>query len=782
MERWILSLITGSLFSLFLPIVPTHFCIVLLILTVSCYCFLIKHHCKAWFFLGASLMLYHGIAYENIWQANELYKKNIAYQALAVQGEVVQIPYQSEQVKLLFRIDTIDDQPINNPLLVRLSWQDVNHRIAHDQRWSLVVKLKPATGLANPYGFSYQTWLRANAIHATGYVKRNEKNVLLKESNSWRQSFYNRFTKLIPKTEIGSVILALSLGNREGINQEQWDVFRQTGTQHLIAISGLHIGLVMMFSTLFFTKMSRLLFLVPRGELQLNTKINTLNFNSMGLLLGVLCATCYAYFAGFSIPTQRALIMISCLFIFKCFSLYLTSVQTLLFAAFLVIVLMPLSLLSVSFWLSFYAVVVIVFYIWKFDKTRTTKNASLTRRLIDGALNLAKLQLFLTLLMFPISILLNQQLYFSGILANLIAIPVISLLVMPMILLAMLAGAIFPWLTESFLSVAQWGLQVLWHYLSTLAAYTKLQTTMSASSFFCILLLALISWAVFKFTKNVKRYLTLLLLVSGSNYAYNFRANSEWRVQVLDVGQGLAVVIEHDGKTLLYDTGPSYKGGFNTGDAVVIPYLQGANQSSIDLLVLSHLDNDHAGSMEPITSKLPVKRFLGNGRYFSSFNACISGKSVTFGSLSIDVIWPDSSEKAVVGKQNDESCVLKVSDGQHSVLLTGDISAKIEKRLVHRYQGTDVLKSDVLVAPHHGSKTSSTKSFIEAVNPEFVVFSTAKYNRWKMPNKQVIERYREKKVTSFNTADSGMVTLEFSSTGININQYRQNTWPFWFAN
>lgn len=727
-------------------------------------------------------MLYQGTSYENVWQVNELNKENIAYQALAVQGTIVQIPYQSKQIKVLFRVDTINGKPLNSTILARLSWQNVDHKIAHDQRWSLVVKLKPATGLANPYGFSYQTWLRANGIHATGYVKNNEDNVLLNKSDSWQQSFYDHFTELIPRAEIGNVILALSLGNREGINQEQWDVFRQTGTQHLIAISGLHIGLVMVFSTLLFSKISRLLFVAQRRELQMNTLINTFNSNNIGLIFGVLCASCYAYLSGFSIPTQRALIMISSLFIFKRLSLYLTSVQTVLLAACLVIILMPLSLLSVSFWLSFYAVVVIVFYIWKFDSSKPVGDTSFKRRLVNGVSNLAKLQFFLTVLMFPVSILLNQTLYFSSLLANMIAIPVISLFVMPVILLAMLASAFSAQITELLLSLAQWGLELLWQYLSTLATYAGLQVPISASYFFWCLLLGIVLWTAFKFAKNAKTYLTLLLLISGSNYAHHFQKSAQWRIQVLDVGQGLAVVIEDEGKTLLYDTGPSFKGGFNTGDAVVVPYFLGTNQLAIELLVLSHLDNDHAGSVESILSKLPAKRFLGNGQYFSSANACSAGKSVTFGSLSIDVIWPDSAEEAVVGKQNDESCVLKVSDGQHSVLLTGDISAKIEKRLVHRYQGTDVLKSDVLVAPHHGSKTSSTNSFVEAVNPEFVIFSTAKYNRWKMPNKQVVDRYRQKKVTSFNTADSGMVTLEFSSTGININQYRQNTWPFWFAN
>jgi competence protein ComEC len=782
MERWILSLITGSLFSLFLPIVPTHFCIVLFILTISCYCFFIKHPCKAFFFLGAGLMLYQGTSYENVWHVNELNKENIAYQALTVQGTIAQVPYKSKNIKLLFRIDTINGKPLNSTILARLSWQDANHRIAHDQRWSLLVKLKPATGLANPFGFSYQTWLRANGIHATGYIKNIDDNVLLHKSCSWRQSFYDRFIKLIPQSQVASVVLALSLGNRGGINQEQWDVFRQTGTQHLIAISGLHIGLVMMFSTLVFSKMPRFIFLHNRKKSQTNTLVNRLNLNVLALLFGVVCAACYAYLAGFSIPTQRALIMISCLFCFRFVSLYLTSLQSVLIAAFLVILIMPLSILSISFWLSFYAVVVIIFYLWKFDSSKALEKACFIKRLASGTIKLAKLQLCLTLLMFPISILLNQTLYFSGILANMIAIPIISLLVMPVILLSMLASIIFPRLTELLLSFAQWILELLWHYLSTLATHTELQFSISASYFFWCLILGIVLWVLFKFVNNAKGYLTLILLVSGSNYAHHFRGDTEWRTQILDVGQGLAIVVEHQGKTLLYDTGPRFKSGFNTGEAVVIPYLQGTNQPSIDLLVLSHLDNDHAGSIEPITNKLSVRNFLGNGRYFSSVNACTSGKSVSFGHLSIDVLWPDSSILAVVGKKNDESCVLKISDSQHSVLLTGDISAKIEQKLVQKYQGTVMLKSDVLIAPHHGSKTSSTKLFIDSVNPEFVVFSTGKYNRWKMPNEQVTERYKQKKITTFNTAESGMITLEFFSAGININQYRQNTWPFWFAN
>lgn len=728
-------------------------------------------------------MLYHGTAYENIWQANHLNKQEVAYKPVLIEGVISAIPKYGERTQISFIIDVLGGKGLEQPISAKLSWKNSLQVIKHNQRWSLLVKLKPATGLANPYTFSYQTWLRANGIHATGYVKSSVLNQLLATRSSWQQRFYDKFESLLPEGEMRAIILALSMGIKADISPNQWQVFRQTSTQHLIAISGLHIGLVLFFTASAFALLAKVFTLPPLVQSQKNAWVNRVNSTQYYLLLGIVCAFCYAYLSGFSIPTQRALIMVFFLFVFKTLNLNFSLFQYLLTAVLSITVLMPTSLFSVSFWLSFYAVTLIGIFIWRFKQTiDTVERPSYVLNMKQRTVELIKLQLFLTVFMFPFSVLLNQKLYLAGILANLVAIPVISFFVMPLIVVAMGLTFITPFLASLLLSATQWLLNLLWDYLFFLSGINALTIDVNVSHLVICLLCLLLVWLAIKYVKRVKPVILCLFFVASSVYANYLRKEESWRMHVLDVGQGLAVLIENGDSVMLYDTGPSFQSGFNTGDAVVLPVLRGFNKATIDVLVLSHLDNDHAGSIQQIARQAPIKRFLGNGHYFLSKNACVAGGKYHLGQLLIEVLWPEKSEQGNIGKANDDSCVLKVSDEHHSVLLPGDISSKIEKKLVAKYRDTKRLNSQVLIAPHHGSKTSSTIAFIQAIDPEYVVFSTAKYNRWKMPNIQVQDRYEKLDVKTFNTADSGMVTLEFSSNDINIKQYRQDTWPFWFAN
>jgi competence protein ComEC len=273
-------------------------------------------------------------------------------------------------------------------------------------------------------------------------------------------------------------------------------------------------------------------------------------------------------------------------------------------------------------------------------------------------------------------------------------------------------------------------------------------------------------------------------------YQGNQQKNNDWQVSVLDVGQGLSVVIERNGRAILYDTGASYPTGFNMAESVIFPYFQYRGIEAIDHLILSHADNDHAGGLSFIDKQVALNKIsVGKIKYnesskitkkysFADKGSCKQGDDFSWQGLTFSVLWPVT----IQDKENDNSCVINVSDGKYNVLLTGDISRKVEKSLITNVDIAQKLQADVIIAPHHGSKTSSSSRFIKAVNPEAVIFSAGFLNRWHMPNKAVLKRYQEFNVSSYSTAKHGMIQIKVAQHGLEIESYREHIYPYWFAN
>jgi len=251
--------------------------------------------------------------------------------------------------------------------------------------------------------------------------------------------------------------------------------------------------------------------------------------------------------------------------------------------------------------------------------------------------------------------------------------------------------------------------------------------------------------------------------------------SKNWQLVVFDVGQGLSVLIQQDNKAILYDTGASYASGFNMIEAVVLPYLQHADIKQLDKVIISHSDNDHAGGLAVLQQSIPINELIYNMKKNKSGRVCIQGGTFDWQGLSLETLWP---EKAI-SKENDDSCVLLISDGKSKVLLTGDISKKVEAKLITKYPQ---LHADVLVVPHHGSKTSSSSAFISHLNPKFAIVSAGFLNRWHMPVSEVTNRYQNNNVLLLNSAESGQIIFNFSDEGISKQTYRDDLWPFWFAN
>jgi len=365
-----------------------------------------------------------------------------------------------------------------------------------------------------------------------------------------------------------------------------------------------------------------------------------------------------------------------------------------------------------------------------------------------------------------------------------------SFTAIPLCLLSVVVMPFSEPLASFFLELSIISLDFIWQWLDFLAHQQTLFIDVSHETLMIIIVICGLSFISY-FLSLPKKYATALIVISLLTFMYytnSHQANNDWQVSVLDVGQGLSVVIERNGKVILYDTGASYPSGFNLAESVVFPYLQYRGIETIDQLILSHTDNDHAGGLTFIEEQVVSGKIVVNEMKFNDKDnehqkyprkkSCKKGDSFTWQGLTLNVLWPEVIQE----KENDNSCVINVSDGKYNVLLTGDISRKVEKILVSDSTIADELKANIIIAPHHGSKTSSSSRFIEAVSPDTVIFSAGYLNRWHMPNKAVLKRYQEFNVTPYSTAEQGMVVIKIAEYGLEIETYREHIKPYWFAN
>ncbi|MBO9489017.1 DNA internalization-related competence protein ComEC/Rec2 [Endozoicomonas sp. G2_1] len=834
MERWLLTFFLGAILSLFLPIVPDLFYvisvtsvgIVLSLFTIT--------RLFAALLLGIAVVINAAANLTTVLpEIESQYGLNMTKPVVVV-GEILTIPSVDEHgSRFNFRIIQIEQRALDNTFDVRLRWynpcrqfvsvDEGNHKRAdlspeslpascqksyqqakQGQKWLFKIKIKPSHGFANSGGFSYQTWLKRHQLVATGYVV-NELAEPVSLSTSARQSWYQDVKLLLPEGELSGLLLALTFGERTDISPEIWHVLTLTGTQHLIAISGLHIGLIAGFS---YFLMSLSLRYLPYQKLLSPAHILSLvcvNRQYFAIVFSMFCALFYAYLAGFALPTQRALIMLSLYWGSRCFAIHLSLTRLLLLTVFIVLLLMPLSIVSASFWLSFSAVSVIFFVFWQFREFVANKPAWL-RYLAS----LLLIQVALSLVMLPISVLLSGHIYPLALVANMVAVPWMSFTSIPLSLAGAVASLFSETLAKRLLGLANTSIELLWQWLTYLAEFDFASITMNAPILTILVILILLYFlkcvlpinnAIKQRTPSAKRFVkrlgfsssakltaisaTFLVLTAGvSTYialvqdSKRAGADSEaanWSVTTLDVGQGLAIVIEQGQQAILYDTGASYVSGFNLAEAVVEPYLLSRGINHLDLLILSHSDNDHAGGYDYLKKTFAIKQVIAN--HINYAQPCLAGTELEWQQLTLSVLSPEQ----LIGQDNDDSCVVMISDGKFKLLLPGDISRKIEYQLVAN-QGFQPLVADLLIAPHHGSKTSSSEAFISAVQPELAIFSTGFQNRWQMPNKAVTSRYQAAHIKTLNTAQAGMIRVEFGQSTMKVQEHRRDLWPYWFAN
>lgn len=650
----------------------------------------------------------------------------------------------------------------NFPNRVRLTWYRPSVKVEAGQTWRFKVKLKRPYALMNPGSFDNERYLFQKRIQAIGYIRNSSLNErLLDDVFSFSKSLLKIRQQILNKlssdsnnsstNSIRSLTQALILGHRGGIEAAQWRIFQRTGTIHLMAISGLHIGLV---AGLVYGLVNLLWRLFGCGCVRLPAP-------QVAAVTALTAAIFYAMLAGFTIPTQRALIMLLVAMIHIVFKRTpLPASITIALAGILVLLLDPLAVLAQGFWLSFLAVSLIIYlmrqssnkqciedvYSEVTDVKTTSKNFNIIKKLSPPLLQFSRIQWGLTVAMFPLVLFFYQSSSLVSPIANFVAIPVMSLAIVPLMFMAMLLLFLNEAAANALFILIDFIYDLLWMFLEYLSSWQFATLDSSVSSIWVLLFcyIAIVLWLLVKGAPM--RWLALIFILPilfASNKALD---KGEAKVTVLDVGQGLSVVVQTKNHTLVFDTGPKFSKSFDTGRAVVLPYLNFERRATIDTVIISHGDNDHIGGFNSIADVVPIKHVLTSiPDFFTNSNipvsACLTGKQWKYDGVIFEIISPLSLTVSDNGHdENNLSCVLKVSTEYGRVLIAGDIERETESYLYHSKPLN--LAAEVLVVPHHGSNTSSLAKFIQVVKPDYAVFTVGYKNRYKLPNKKVVARYK----------------------------------------
>ena len=643
--------------------------------------------------------------------------------------------------------------------LTRLNWYKTDIIPAPGEKWQFKVRMKRPYGFMNPGGFDYEAWMLRQNIKATGYVKASQENIKLADSHQHfiqkqRFNIANKLKQTLDKPLLG-LVLALTLGDRSQLDAEQWQVLTQTGTNHLIAISGLHLGLIAGFVYL-------IAYFFWRQFYCLTQRLPAPHFASF---MSFNIAFIYALLSGFALPAQRALIMLAVVLYALLQARRLLVSHVLSVAAVLILLLDPFAIIAADFYLSFMAVTFILYL----SLYRKNKNSVLKKWFV--------LQCLLSLCLIPILILWFKQIPIYGVLANLIAIPVIGFLIVPISLFALLFLFPFPTLSNSLYLIIEKIYIIQWTWLELLSEQTHSIIPVAATNNLTIFL-AIVGVLILTMPKGLPgRHLGLFFFLPLLFPINTKLKQGEFDFNLLDVGQGLSALIQTQNHTLLYDTGARFSDRFNIGDAVVKPYLRQKGINELSILIISHGDNDHIGGAKSVINNFRVDKIISSvPRKLEAHNVvrCLAGQSWQWDGVLFEIISP---ELGSVLEGNNASCVLKISSPQGSVLLTGDIEKQAEFNLLNRRKSK--LASDILLVPHHGSRTSSMPAFISAVSAEHAFLAVGYKNRFGFPKQDIMARYDAQKVKTYVSYETGELSAKFRQTGLQIDEFRTKNRRFW---
>ena len=702
-----------------------------------------------------------------------------------VTGVVVNMPHRNE-AGLRFRLDvesaTLGGQAVRVPQRMDVGWYggafsagpavlaeadspttperpllDLN-RLPADvnagDRWQMTLRLKAPHGSRNPHGFDYELWLWEQGVQATGYVRASSSDpVPVRLAQTWlhpvalaRQSVREQIFARVAQRQLAGTLAALVVGDQNAIDRADWEVFRATGVAHLVSISGLHITMFAWAAALLVGWLWR-----RSGRLCL-----ALPAPSAALVVGVLLATCYAVFSGWGVPAERTCLMLATVSVLRLSGALWPWPYLWMLACAVVVAADPWALLQPGFWLSFVAVGVLFATNsgtgYASNSGATGRNRLL--RVATGVVAAVREQWVITVALTPLTLLLFGQVSLVGLAANALAIPWITLVVTPVAMLGVFVPALW--------DIAAAALAWLFAYLQWLAGWPWAAIAVARPPLWAgavgvlggLVVVMPLPWRV--------RLLGLPLLIPVFLWRPPLPAQGQFELLAADIGQGNAVLVRTASHALLFDAGPRFSLESDAGHRVLVPLLQALN-TRLDSIVLSHRDMDHVGGAPAVLAMQPQAQLLSSIEADNLLQTqrsavrCVSGQHWQWDGVQFDVLHPQADDYDTPAKPNAMSCVLRVSNGDQTALLVGDIEQVQEARLV---ASGAPLKANVLLVPHHGSKTSSSAGFLDAVAPQLAVVQSGYRNRFGHPNPLVMERYQQRNIAVLDSPHCGAFTWQ----------------------
>lgn len=685
-------------------------------------------------------------------------------------GVVAEMPRQHERgLSFVFDVERTLTETAHVPRHILLSsyqnGEDPVLPFHAGERWQLTVRLKQPHGTSNPYNFDFEAWALERNLRAAGYVYGKGDNRRIDEKviaigyliERLREAVRSHFQQVLGNSAYAGVLSALAIGDQGSIPAAQWQVFTRTGVNHLMSISGLHIT---MLAGLSFT----LSYWLWRRSAYLTLRLPA---RQAAVLAGLFVAVIYALLSGYGVPAQRTVYMLGTVAAALWLSRNIAPSQLLSVALIVVLLLDPWAVIAPGFWLSFGAVG-LIFYI--------TANRLGQRHWLY---EYGRIQWAMSIGLIPPLLAMFQQISLVSPLANAFAIPLVSFVVVPLTLL----GALLPldWLLQLAHLIMEVCMLAL-EWLNSMPAAVWEQHAPPLWS--TVVGIFGVLWILLP-RGFPSRWLGIILLLPMFLIKPDTPVTGGASLIIFDVGQGLAVAVQTSNHALLYDAGPLFNSEANSGNRILIPALRGMGISQLDKLILTHNDADHTGGALSVMQAMPVTDLLSSLPDGSPVllqanqnHHCSDGQSWNWDGVEFELLHPDLASYAEdKSKNNDRSCVLRISTGKNSLLLTGDIEKNAERRLLEIHP--DKLEATMLVVPHHGSKSSSTAAFVEAVHPRYAVFTAGYRNHFGHPKEEVLGRYRAIGSELLRSDEDGAILVEMDNDNFHVEKYRKAHSRYW---
>ena len=723
---------------------------------------------------------------------------------ITVVGVVSSLPRSRERGQgFSFDVEnTLTPQVTVPPHIYLSTYEDLKNpppQMRAGERWQLTVRLKRPHGSSNPYGFDFERWALENQLRAVGYVYNKGANIRVEvlaagwdyRLLSWRAHVFEKFQAVLGNAPYTGVLIALAIGEQSAIPSAQWQVFTRTGVNHLMSISGLHI-----------TMLSGLAFALMYALWRRSTRLTLwLPARKAAALVALWVALGYALLSGFGVPAQRTVYMVGAVAVALWLNRQFSLGQILSIALLGVLIPDPWAVLSPGFWLSFSAVGLILFVTaHRFGEANLFAQYSDNARMNShpqGAENVAinshprlsalgvalreylTVQWAMTIGLIPLLLALFQQISIVSPIANAFAIPLVSFVVVPLTLL----GAALPW--DVPLWLAHIAMDLVMVGLEWLNSLPQAVWTQHAPPAWSIVVGMLgVVWILLP-RGFPARWLGALWLLPMFLNAPEPPALNSARLIIFDVGQGLSVAVQTHQHALIYDTGADFSGDADSGNRVIVPNLRGLGIAQLDEMLLSHDDNDHTGGTASILQAMPVaaiRSSLPTEKLRAAFartgTRCADGQAWDWDGVHFELLHPDDSPPPEgKSRDNEQSCVLRISVGLQAALLVGDIEKKAEARLLNVHRAK--LAANLLVVPHHGSKSSSGEAFVAAVLPDYAVFTVGYRNKFGHPRPEILQRYTDSGAQLLRSDEDGAILVNMTAQTLSVERYRKTHRRYW---